>query len=421
MKVLFMLVFTGIAHCLGVPTNNEYDFNDNDLKSLGVANLRSAIAEASKVKCFHFILLQVDMIRHEGYPVENHYVVTPDDYILNMHRIPKGRNGESNGKVVYLQHGILASSSDWIIAGSGMSLGFILADEGYDVWMGNVRGNTYSRNHTTLDPDRDSNFWHFSWHEIGTIDLPTMIDYALERSGADGVYYCGHSQGTTVFYVMATTRPEYNNKIKAHVSLAPIGFMNHMTSPLMKLVAMWDKPLSALVSLIGIDEFLPSQGFISMVGEVLCSNGISKILCKNALFAVCGFSNDQMNMTLLPRIMAHAPAGASTRQLLHYAQEVNSGKFRFYDLGLMSNKRTYGSFFPPVYDLSKVTVPVYLIHSRNDWLAGEKDVERLCKGLANCVGKFLVSDFSFNHLDFTYGVGAPSLVYNKVVSLFSRH
>ena len=34
--------------------------------------------------------------------------------------------------------------------------------QGYDVWLGNFRGNHESREHVNLDPDVDSDYWQFS-------------------------------------------------------------------------------------------------------------------------------------------------------------------------------------------------------------------------------------------------------------------
>lgn len=40
-------------------------------------------------------------------------------------------------------------------------LAFRLADLGYDVWLGNTRGNIYSRAHHDLDPE-EAEFWQYS-------------------------------------------------------------------------------------------------------------------------------------------------------------------------------------------------------------------------------------------------------------------
>jgi len=72
---------------------------------------------------------------------------------------------------------------------------------------------------------------------MGVSDLPAVIDYILEKTGAQQIFYIGHSMGTTMFYVLGSERPEYNSKIRAMFSLAPVAFMSHMKSPVIQLIA----------------------------------------------------------------------------------------------------------------------------------------------------------------------------------------
>ncbi|XP_065172777.1 lipase 3-like [Atheta coriaria] len=222
---------------------------------------------------------------------------------------------------------------------------------------------------------------------------------------------------------MASVRPEYNDKIRGHYSLAPTAYMNHMTSPLLRLLAVADGGLRFIFDLIEMYEFLPSKGFLTMVAKKSCGHAIFQPLCTNALFALCGFNNKQFNATLLPIVMGHTPAGSSLRQVLHYAQLVNSGKFRQYDFGLFGNHKKYGRLTPSNYNLKKITAAVYLFYSHNDWLASETDVRKLKQQLVNTqISKLVLNtNNQFNHLDYLYGIDAKTLVYDKVFEVMLLH
>lgn len=57
---------------------------------------------------------------------------------------------------------------------------------GYDVWLMNTRGNTFSRAHD-LFPVGDSRFWRFSMDHMALSDLPATMNYIKKVTGAPKV------------------------------------------------------------------------------------------------------------------------------------------------------------------------------------------------------------------------------------------
>ena len=73
----------------------------------------------------------------------------------------------------------------------------ILADQGYDIWMGNNRGTEYSRGNTNGLTTEMQEFWAWSWAEMGIYDDTANIGFIKKKTGKDKIFYIGYSQGTT--------------------------------------------------------------------------------------------------------------------------------------------------------------------------------------------------------------------------------
>ncbi|KAJ8675726.1 hypothetical protein QAD02_011512, partial [Eretmocerus hayati] len=356
----------------------------------------------------------MEFIKYMGYPVEEHFVTSEDGYILRLHRIPATQDSPA----VLLHHGLLESSFSWLVNGRNKSLAFILASEGYDVWLGNARGNTYSRNHTTLSTS-DSAFWDFSWHEMGIYDLPAEIQY-ISNLKDDKLFYIGHSMGTTIFLVMAAERPDIAFQIKAMIGLAPAAYLNHMDG-LFRTVAPLLHSIQVDHGVKGASEFFGHNALYRIIVNFSCDKPALKQLMVDFVFSIVGFSPEQLNTTVLPLVFTHSPAGTSLKTAFHYIQNFWKKNFRFYDYGQAENLRIYNNKEPPEYNISKISVPIAIYWAENDFLSRPADVVRLYEKLEKKIGLFKIEDPKFNHEDFIWGIGAPELVYKRLLEVMEEY
>lgn len=208
-----------------------------------------------------------------------------------LHRIRK-HNQTSNvlREPILMVHGIMLTSGDWILLGPDKALSYLLIDNGYDVWLGNSRGNTYSMDHNTLDPLKRE-FWNFSFHEMGYYDLPAMIDYILNVTNHTKLFYVGHSQGTTQLLVLLSTRPEYNEKIlEAHL-LCPVSFCKHVPHPLATIFA---DNFDGIVAATGAFNFGTVPKIMKFLIQI-CANPVTIVFCYPWLNSIVGFNKNFEN------------------------------------------------------------------------------------------------------------------------------
>ncbi|XP_035668788.1 gastric triacylglycerol lipase-like isoform X2 [Branchiostoma floridae] len=359
------------------------------------------------------------LITSKGYPCEDHYVTTDDGFILNMQRIPHGRNAPDSTEtrpVVFLQHGLLGASTNFLTNLANESLAFILADSGCEVWLGNVRGNTYSRNHTSLKPS-EAKFWAWSWDEMARYDLPKMLTHALSVTNQTQLYYVGHSQGTMIGFAEFSRNQELARKVKTFFALAPVTTVGDIKSPIRQLANYVD-PIELLFDVLGTHEFSPSSDFMHFLGQDVCDQPVLDVVCENVLFLIGGFNYGNTNISRIPVYVSHSPAGTSVQNMVHYTQAVKDHKFQMYDYGLVENLLKYNQATPPKYYPENMTVPVALFTGEQDWLADPKDVATLLPRLKN---KVYVKDIpEWQHLDFIWGMDAPQKCYKDIIDIIKK-
>lgn len=430
---------------------------------------------------------QPEFIRSRKFRSETHYVTTKDNYILTLYRVVNPlvpRELRHLLKPVLLQHGLFTSSFQFILSSDrnrerpkfnkadltrtipinvyrpeppfsmqyllnkindltlarlgiteqsdhyyapqiSDALAFELSNHGYDVWLGNARGSTFSLNHTKYDYRHDWRYWDFSFHEMGLHDLPTCIDYILAKRRRKSLTYIGHSQGNLAMFILQSLRPEWAAKVKPFIAVAPIAVIPDVYFGIMRPLIRAISPIVTPKSLNKVlkGQLLPNDGSIAKALDPICAFKPTTIVCDIALTLLLGDSLVRANQSLTPIIVHHIPEGTSVLNILHFAQMIESGEFRAFDFGPAENLRKYGSTTNPVYPIQNIRSPdIGFVVGRTDPLSTMKNVE-LTRSMLRVplMDDYIVPDPVWGHSDYMYAMGAGRQANAHIAGICDRY
>lgn len=271
-----------------------------------------AVALDDMGKTFEQLTLQ------NGFRSEQHTLVTEDGYILTLYRIP-GKftdNMAVQKPPVLVVHAQDCDALEWFWNEPENANALILANAGYDVWLGNNRGSKFSMGHLTLDR-KDEAFWDFYQLEMSKYDLPAFIDFITAKTGHQKISYIGHSEGTTQMFLGASLNPQYfADHINLYIALAPVASTAHIPNKVIRAAASklpflewviikklhyynWFAPMPVVTDGVGaFCHFLP--GLCDWAAHFLHHEGVD-------------------NGHRFPMMISNEPSGQSWRTFAYYA------------------------------------------------------------------------------------------------------
>ncbi|XP_060097267.1 lipase member M-like [Heteronotia binoei] len=358
-----------------------------------------------------------EIIQYEHYPNEEYEVLTDDGYYLTVNRIPYGReNSDNKGPkpAVLVLPGILTSTATWVLNTPNNSLGFVLADAGFDVWLANNRGSRWCKKHLRLSMDQEE-FWDFSFHEMGMNDLPAIINFILAKTGQQQIFYIGYSQSATIALIAFSAMPQLAQKIKILFALGPVYLLQNNKSPFGKFAY---TPAGLMKTVLGKKQYciLPNNGLREFAVK-LCNKGFWDKICSKVLFMAGGIGQNNVNTSRMDVYAAHLPGCTSLKNMIHWSQVIQSESLKPFDYD-SKNVDKYNQTIPPSYKVKDMKVPTVVWSGGKDIMASPKDIEVLLSVLGNVIYYRQVPHWM--HYDFVFGLDARQQVYDDLVKMIKH-
>jgi len=313
---------------------------------------------------------------------------------------------------VFLQHGFLQNSEAWVVRGPGKALPYILVDAGYDVWLGNNRGNKYSFKHRIYPVNTDK-FWDFCLDHLALYDIPAMIQYILNITKVDKLSYIGFSQGTTLGFACFSMNSELASKIDIFVALAPASKVKELKNP--AVAALTTSRPEMVFLLFGKRALLPQTHFYRQ-----------RLTTSMFIFAIdvsCQFLFGWTMKNIDPAekglLYSHLYSYGSVKTLVQWFQITRTKRFQMFDDHVRTsepNNREYNNYLLPAYQLSKISCPIAVFYGGRDSIP---DNQAILSELPSST--YVHFEEKYEHLDFQWAFTAPEKIFSKVLNLINEH
>ncbi|BBN15650.1 lysosomal acid lipase/cholesteryl ester hydrolase [Marchantia polymorpha subsp. ruderalis] len=363
--------------------------------------------------------LCAELIWPKGYPCDEITVETADGFLLGLQHIPFGVAGPSDipGPAVLLVHGLTAGGDNYVVNDPKEDLALILADAGFDVYIGSNRNTRWSHGSSKYKPEEKA-YWDWTLDELAAFDVPAFVEYVYNKRGGSKIFYIGHSQGTLTLMAGltggGTAAEQMKDKLRGVVFLAPVAYVTHLSAALVGLL--FNTYADQILPLVGIGP-ADSRILISSVCK------LNADACSDLLRGYIG-TNSYLNSTRRPTYLKYFPQPTSSYNLNHFGQIKRSEKFGKYDRGPKENLERYGQEEPPLYQLAKFpseSFPQLFFTGGIDQLADPSDTKRLLQELPTSGVREVINLPEYGHGDFVLAQRANIDVYSKIVSFFKSN
>jgi len=306
----------------------------------------------------------------------------------------------------------------WVWAGKEMSMPYMMADLGIEVWLGTFRGGRGSYEHVTLGVDSDE-YWGFSYDHVAQYDIPAMISHVLATSGQDKINYIGHSMGGSTYFAMCNYRPDIcKERVNLMVGLGTHTVLHNVVSPAVRYLA---KKYGGLLGgfwfkdKFGKREFNPPPDIMRDLAALFCTTSLHAAgLCRMGIFLLIGPYDLNITRDTLGYIMEGYPSTTSVMLMEQYLQFVDRRQWAMFDFGMLQNMHQYGSIHPPLYSLAHVTTPVALFSSDWDMFCSSMDTKTMALEMPYLVYEKNMNRTWYNHGDYFYN--ADNVELNSIVT-----